>query len=195
MKELTKTQMGIIVQFSKAFNATLNNLTEAAVIYVKAIDKDHAMKAAFAKNFNGIIPAGAWAGLEAVGRKQMHPRIMLGVGRNTGFIKRLPFSDQESIIEGEKVELLATDGTTLKVDAREVSATQSKQLFGGNHIRSLSEQKTFLEDSKRVEENNRVEEAKVVRYRIEKGTVHFSADTVFTMAELIAITAEVSRNK
>ena len=192
---ITKTQESYLEQFSISFTQGLESIAKAASIYVKAIDESHSMKGKFIERFAGVIPAGAWANFEAVGRKTMHPRIMLGVGRNTSFIKRLPFSDQEDIVNGKKVELLTADGDSLPVDARDISAHQSRQLFAGNHIRTLSEQRAFIEDDNRIEKDNAVELAKIIRYRIENGNVHFAHNTVFTMNELITITAELASTK
>lgn len=91
------------------------------------------------------IPIRILEGLEMVGRGAMDSRLLISSGSNTGRIKRLPYSDQKRILDGEKLTLVVGDGDTIMVDPKDCSAEQAKQLFIGSHIRDVGEQRAYIE--------------------------------------------------
>jgi hypothetical protein len=177
MDAITTTRY--ISEFKSAFAAGIDSIVNASEIYVKAIDEDPAIKDRFRDEFADIIPSSAWSGFEAVGRKWMHPKLLMGGGgRYSSQIKRLPYSDQEQIFSGTRYGLLTADGDTLRVDVRSITPEQAEQLFDRSHIRSLAEQKAWLEARKSAPQ--KAEDVQVMPYSITDGKVYFRKGTSLT---------------
>ena len=172
----------IFTKFSAAFQKGLNGIQEAAEIYVAAIDKDPEIKKAFIKQFNHMITPPTWRSLELIGRKQVHPQLMLSGAANARYIKRLAYSDQEKILAGERYECLLPDGDRILVDLRTVDRKTADQIFCFDHIRTISDQKLWLEQ--RIPK--KVEAAKNPNYEIVHAgkTVRFLRPCVYTKKEL-----------
>lgn len=62
----------------------------------------------------------------------------------TNIVKRLPYSLQNRVFEGDKFELLISGGDVLRVSALDASTDQVTQLFGDGNLRTLREQKLIL---------------------------------------------------
>jgi len=179
-KEITRNY---IEEFKKALQSGLDNIVKAAEIYVEAIDSDYEAKDKFSSSFDGTIPAAAWAGFEAVGRKAMHPKLLFGGGNNRGYIKRLIYSDQEDVLSGKRVSLLIDGGDSIMVDPREITKEQAQQLFDRDHIRTLSEQKAYVE-SQRLPQSSIEHTAEQLQVKVVNHKLYIKADTVLTKREV-----------
>jgi len=187
MNEITTTNY--IKQFRNAFTSGINSIVSAAQVYVQAIDENPDIKDKFRDEFADVIPSSAWSGFEAVGRKWMHPKLLMGGGgRYSSMIKRLPYSDQEQIFDGKRYDLLTLDGDNLKVDVRSITPEQAEQLFDRSHIRSKSEQKAWLESRKKQPEKV---EAETMPYTINGGKVYFKRGTELTRPEMKRLLQEM----
>lgn len=172
-----------IEEFKQAFNVGIKSIERASKIYVKALDEDVDAYNKFRDAFDGEIPASAWTKFENVGRGFMHSKLLIGAGgRHSNKIAKLPMSEQKLMFDG-KVDLLLQDGDTIKVDAKTLRPSDAKQLFANNHIRTLSEQKTYLESIK-AEHSLKMEEYKTLPYEIKGNKVFFKHNTEFTKREL-----------
>jgi hypothetical protein len=138
-----------IAEFKMCFEDGVSNIVKACNAYVKAIDNNPDAQEEFRKAFP-IISEGAWASFEAVGRKIIHHRLLFGDNPAFNKLKRLPYSQQESAIENG-IEILVEGGDTLKVKPENLTAFQRKQAFTEDHVRSLPEQKAYLESLKIIE--------------------------------------------
>ena len=188
MDSITTTRY--IEQFKQAFTAGIESIVKASEIYVKAIDEDPAIKDRFRNEFSDIIPSSAWSGFEAVGRKWMHPKLLMGGGgRYSTQIKKLPYSDQDQIFTGKRYGLLTADGDTLMVDVRSITPEQAEQLFDRSHIGSLAEQKAWIEARKKMPQ--KAEEVQVMPYSITDGKVYFRKGTSLTRVELKRLLQEM----
>lgn len=177
------TAPSYISEFRSALESGIENIAKAAAVYVTAIDSDPDAKEMFLSGFADVIPSSAWAGFEAVGRKQMHPKLLFGAGNNRGYLKHLPFSDQEKIMDGHKYDLLISGGDSVRVDPREISKDQARQLFGRGHVRTLSEQRSYLE-SLNVPHVEIKQTAMPMPYTISGHKVYIKADTVMTKRDV-----------
>jgi len=169
-----------IEQFRDAFTSGIDSIVESAKIYVEAIEDDPNNKSKFVEAFEDVIPVSAWSGFEAVGRKWMHPKLLLGGGKYASKIKRLPYSDQERIFEGARFDMLTSDGQTLKVDVRNITKEQADQMFNNTHIRTLAEQKAWIESRKAEPE----EVVELIPYTISGSKVRFRRNVELTRNEL-----------
>jgi len=180
---MTTTQA--ISEFRKAFESGLNSIVTAANIYVASIDENPRNADQFKLAFADSIPASAWSGFEAVGRKWMHPKLIMGGMANSkksSVIKRLPYSLQERVFEHERFDLLCANGDTLQIDVTEATPEQAEQIFDGSTIRSLSAQKCLIEA--RREKAQIVPEPDTLPYTIRDGKVTFRRGVTMTRQEI-----------
>lgn len=187
MNSLTKRDY--ISEFRDAFSAGIENIVKASAIYVAAIDENPQNAAMFHDQFADIIPAGAWGGFEAVGRKWMHPKLLIGGGgKYAGKIKRLPYSTQEAVFSGKRFDLLTKTGDTLKVDIRECTPEQVDQLLDGAAVRQISAQRAWLE-ARAIEPSP--QDVENMPYVISGGKVTFRRGVQMTKRELNRIISEM----
>jgi len=189
MNELTKTK---IDEFRTAFAAGINGIVKAGEIYVEAIDVDPAIADTFRAEFADCIPASAWSQFEAVGRKWIHPKMIMGGMTDRAkavHVKRLPYSTQERIFNRERFDLLTGDGTILKIDMLEATRDQVAQLCDGSAIRSIPAQKAWLE-ARKVKEAQTVK-PEVMPYTIAGGKVLFRKGTELTRQEIKRLLQEM----
>ena len=187
MKELVT---GKIEEFRKALTAGIEGIVRAAEIYVAAIDEDPTVSDRFRDAFSDWIPSSAWTNFEAVGRKWMHPRLLMGGmadRRKHTLVKRLPYSLQERIFTGERFKLLTAKGETLNVDLMEATTTQVEQLCSEGAIRSLGEQRAWLEEQVATIDVP----AEPLPYTIANGKVSFRKGVVLTRTEVKRILQEM----
>jgi len=175
-----------IKRFREAFIGGIEGIVNASEIYVESIDEDPKNADIFKEKCGDWIPASAWSGFEAVGRKWMHPKLLMGGmadrKKNT-LVKRLPYSVQERVFSGDRFECLTQGGKTLKVDLLEATYEQAEQICDGGTIRSIAAQKAYIE-SKPAETIN----AEVLPYTItDKGEFMPRRNSKYTKAELMRI--------
>jgi len=188
MNELTKRDY--VQEFRKAFSAGIDSIVEASGIYVAALDENSQNAALFQEAFGDLIPASAWGSFEAVGRKWMHPKLLLNAGgKYSGKIKRLPYSTQEAIFEGMRFDLLTRTGDTLKVDVMECTPDQVEQLIDGSNLRNVSAQRAYLESQKTTPKSEDVEPMPYVIY---KGKVIFRRGTSMGRREIVRLLKELA---
>jgi hypothetical protein len=173
-----------IQDFRAAFSSGIDSIVKAAEIYVRAIDDNPRNADKFKEAFADSIPNSAWSGFEAVGRKWMHPRLLMGGIANTKkstIIKRLPYSMQDSVFKRERFDLLCANGDTLQVDVLEATPEQVEQIFDGTSVRSMSAQKAYIEARKAEPVKTATE---VLPYTISNGKVCFRRGVVLTRGEI-----------
>lgn len=179
-----------IESFKESFLGGWASMSVGCCTYVASIDKNPAMRKCFANELGDIIPRNAWAMIESVGRKTCHPKLLMGgfVGKSS-LIKRLPYSLQEQVINGERFELLTGTGEVLLVSVHDATDEQVKQLLGPGKIRTLPEQKAWLVEQKQTAAPDFNPEP--VSYRITGGKLLVRRDTEFSKRELTRILQEM----
>lgn len=180
-----------ISEFRNALQAGIQGIVKAAEIYVEALDDDPRNADKFREEFADWVPASAWAQFEAVGRKWMHPRLLMGGvadRRKSTHIKKLPYSMQERVFNGERFQLLTSGGDTLEVDLMEATPQQVEQLCNGSSIRTLSEQRAWLEAETLAESG---EDAEVLPYTVSNGKVVFRRGCILNRPELKRLLQEM----
>ena len=181
--------------FRAALQAGIDGIVKAAGIYVEAIDEDPKASDAFRDEMGDMVPHSAWAQFEAVGRKWMHPKLLMGgVGastKRTNAIKRLPYSQQERVFNHDRFPLLTSTGDTLSADILEVTDDQLAQLCDGSHIRTLSEQRAWIEARAAAAATAPFDIPEVMPYTIESGRLTIRRGATFTKAEVRRILMEM----
>jgi hypothetical protein len=180
-----------LADFREALQAGINGIVKASEIYVAALDEDPRNADRFREEFADYVPAGAWSQFEAVGRKWMHPRLLMGGvadRKKASIIKRLPYSMQERVFKRERFQLLTAGGDALSVDALEATAEQVEQLFDESAARSLGAQRAWLESRAVAKEQ---EPAEVMPYTVTDGKVSFRRGCVLNRTELKRLLQEM----
>ena len=187
MKAVAKKKIN---EFRSAFQAGIEGIVKASEIYVDAIDADPSAADEFRREFEDWIPSSAWAQFEAVGRKWMHPKLLMGGMANrkkASKIKHLPYSVQERVFARDRFPLLVSCGDTINVDMLEATEEQVDQLCNKTSIRNLSEQKAWME-AKQVLEDQKPE---IMPYTICGGKVSFRRSITLTRQELKRLLQEM----
>jgi hypothetical protein len=180
-----------ISEFRSAIMAGIEGIVKASEIYVAAIDENPACADEFRDEFADWIPSSAWSNFEAVGRKWMHPRLLMGGmadRKKQGVVKRLPYSMQERIFGGERFKLLTPKGDTLNVNLMEATYEQVVQICGGGSVRSLGEQRAWMEETK---SNPETIDAEPMPYVVKNGNVTFRRGVVLTRNEVRRLLQEM----
>jgi len=140
------TISGTVEQFGDLLHKGYEYLTKACQLYVKAIDEDQEAKAAFVDAYPDI-PATAWRRFEAVGRGSMHPMLLANLTVGARRLERCSYSEQAKYVKGP-VEILLANKDVLKVSLHNLTSDQVRQVFATDHIRSIPEQRAYLESMK-----------------------------------------------
>ena len=181
--------------FRAAMQQGIEGLTRAGEIWVAVLDEDPRNADKFKATFADLVPLSAWAQFEAIGRKWMHPRLIMGGvadRRKSALIKKLTYSAQERVFSRECFKLLTAAGDTLEVDLLEATTEQAEQICNGASTRSLLEQRAWVES--RVESRvvaRAQEQAELLPYTINDGKVSFRRGTTLTRAEMKRLLAEM----
>jgi hypothetical protein len=188
MKEMVKRDY--VAEFKAAYGSALDSVKKMAEIYVEALDEDLKNKDRFIKECS-FAPANLWIELEAVGRKWKHPKMVLGNINNSSLIKVLPYSDQERLISGERVEMLTPSGV-LMVNIADATPAQASQIIdkANRKIRDVAAQRLYIEANSKplVVDVESVE----MPYTISGGKVHFRKGVTLTRKEIAVIFREIS---
>lgn len=188
MSKLTTSRLK---EFRTHFMSGIEGIVKAGEIYVEAIDDDPKNADRFKKEFAEWIPSNAWSQFEAIGRKWIHPRLIMGGmadNKKATRIKRLPYSLQERVFNKERFSLLVSKGEHMEVDMLEATFNQVEQLCNGNSIRNLAEQKAWMEEQKVI---NREGKPELMPYTINGGKFIPRRYVEFTKTELKRILMEM----
>ena len=187
--EMTTTSA--VQEFKTVLIEGINGIVRASEIYVAAIDKDAEATDIFKQECSEFVPNTAWASFEAVGRKWMHPKLLMGGmtdRKKASFIKQLPYSTQEKIFNHQHFDLLVLNGETLNINVLEATREQVEQLCNGNTMRNLAEQKAWLESRASQKDT---EKPHLMPYTIMNGKVSFRKGTTLTRTEIKRLLQEM----
>lgn len=182
-KTLTTKKRDYVKEFIEAWSNGHKEMLKAAKIFVAAIDKDPANRGKIYEGTKGLVTPRAFQLLEAVGRKTLDERLLMGTGgQHTVRIKRLPFDLQKRVIDGDMFEFLTADGSKMKICLRDCEDWQAKQMFADDHIRTLPQQKAWAEAEKAKLKSTEIEHT--VPFEIRKKDVLFKENTSLTFEEV-----------
>jgi len=140
----TASLPAVVQEFRSLIIQGYECLVKACKVYVQAITKDPSMRETFFE-MNPEIPAAAWRRYEMVGRGALHPKLLTASTQAGRLLANCAYSEQEAYIE-KPVEVLLPGGDTLRVELRNLTPEQTKQVFARDHVRSLGEQRAYIED-------------------------------------------------
>jgi len=187
MERQTESAADYVTAFREALSGAVDGIRRAARIYVEAIDEEPER----AQEFRAAcpeIPEGTWATLDKIGRGQVDVRLLMRQGGpHRARIARLPGPMQTRLLDGEPVDLLLDAGEevdSLKVDVRNVTSEQAAQLFAGDHIRSVAEQKAWLAEREQRAKLAGGDPIETLPYVIQGNKVTFKRNLTMTLREL-----------
>lgn len=174
-----------VLAFRDAYNGARDGLLRAGEIYVRAIDEDPER----AKEFRAALPDFSeriWSQLELMGRHQVLPQLLLSTSiPYREQLKRLPFTQQKRIVEDrEPIELLVNEDDILKVDVNSLTPEQAKQVFRGDHMATLGEQKAWLVDREGKAKLTKGDPIDSMPYVIQGNKLLVKRNTQFTLRDL-----------
>jgi hypothetical protein len=126
---------------------------------------------------------------EQIGRQQLYPNLLLNDSPGVRRLRRLPYNLQKKYAN-EPVTLLISGGETLETDVRNLTPNQAAQVFSGNRLRTISEQRAYIEDKKSSEEA--VPASGNLPYRIVGKTVVVMQSCKFTPGDLARLLFQVA---
>lgn len=87
---------------------------------------------------------------ERIGRKQLHPKLMLSDGPGVRKLRRLSYHQQEKFLNEPLPMLINNEGSweSLSVDIHNLTKAQADQVFDGDCVRTLQQQRAWIEDHK-----------------------------------------------
>ena len=177
-----------IYQFIALFKEGVNAWIKAGEILVDLVENDP-------HSYDYIIQscpqlnAGILGRFEQMGRKTLHPQLLLTASPGFARLTRLPFSMQERYIE-EPIPLIVhtEEGTdVLLVKAKDMTKEQASQVFAPGRLRTEGEQKAWLMQQK---SNNARPVTSSKPWSI-KGSKIIINGLEFTRKELTAILAQM----
>lgn len=136
------------------------------------------------------LPLDVLAQLEKIGRNQLVPQLLLAEYPAARKLERLPMSEQERLMIEPVEVMIIKDGKpdTLHVAVRHLTGSQVRQVFAANHVRTLAEQRQWIESQKPEQQTVKVESPYIIT---RKGSVIFSQGCEMTAKELLRIAAQL----
>ena len=91
---------------------------------------------------------------EKIGRKLITPLLAFDSRPGPKRLLKCPLDTQEHMLS-EPIEVLLADGETLKTDVRNLTVSQANQVFDNGEIRTLPEQRAWMETQKTLKSYDR----------------------------------------
>ena len=154
----------IIKVISDGMTNISKSIDAMAAAYVEALKTEPNLCARIRES-NPEIPAPFLRALQRIGSGQLNSRLYL-LGAHRSKIARLSPIEQTRAMD-KPLELLTSNGEVLRVAVVNMDASQARQVFAPDHIRSPEEQRAWLE-SQRSKVALRAAAATPARYEVNK---------------------------
>lgn len=172
-----------IQEFAKCVSDGIESWVRAGEIVAEILGAD---PSAIDRICNAIpgLPKDVIYRFEAIGRKEIHPKLLLSGAPGIRRLAAMPYSLQCTHVS-EPISLLIINGEkhdTLMVETANLTSDQCRQVFANNHVRNLAEQRAWLESERKQQAIEH--EASLVPYSICKGKVTFRTGCTMTRREI-----------
>lgn len=138
-----------VAEFRQNFACGMQSIVAACEVYVSVLDMGVEAADWFRAEFEADVPDSMWRHFEAIGRKWVHPKLFFGNCKHRNKIKALPYSDQKRVLE-DKVPLLLDGGDSMLVALDRSDKWVIDRVLGEGEIRSLDQQRAFMERQKQT---------------------------------------------
>lgn len=186
MKQLEKHKES---DFIDAVTRGIDAFEEAGRILVELIDNDPGAKARILNSGKGITEDTLDI-FERIGRKQLYYRLCLNEAPGVRALRNCQFSEQIRYSDEPVEMLLYRSGKTesLKVSVWAMTPNQVKQVFGNKRIRTLGEQRAWIENERNKPQNVTIDRP----YTIKRGKIIFHAPCELTVQQMGLLLAEAA---
>ena len=187
--ELTKDR---IDQFLDLFHQGINAWIKAGEILVELTEDDpHAYDYIIQRC--PTLSAGVLGRFEEMGRKTLHPQLLLTSSPGFAKLQKLPFSLQERYVEEPIPIIVHSEGGTdvLLVKAKEMTKEQAAQVFTGNRVRTEGEQKAYIMQQR--SEHARPVGTNLSAWTVKNGRVIFNQGASLSAGELATIITQLTK--
>ena len=136
-----------VTEFIDAINSGMASLARAGEIAAEAIKENPKFIDDVCDACPDITPETVRR-FEAIGLKQLHPRLAISEAPGVQKLRKMPYKLQERY-SVEPIPLLINNSgkwDTIIVDVRNLTSDQAKQVFNCERIRSEAEQRAWIED-------------------------------------------------
>lgn len=193
MKNMNITaQKQRISEFASLCQQGIDAWVKAGEILVELVEEDPSV---FDKiiQFDPRLNHGILGRFEQMGRRVLHPQLLMSDSPGYDRLSMMPLSVQERLIKEPVPLVVETDNGTdiLLVSTRDMTTAQAKQVFAKDRVRTEGEQKAWLVDQ-------RAKKAKpcgdnVPCWSIKGGRAVFNAGAALTAGELATILTQLTR--
>jgi hypothetical protein len=190
---LTKNQKTQKIQeFASLCQQGIDAWVKAGEILVELVEDDPHV-------FDKIIEAdprmnaGILGRFEQMGRKVLHPQLVLSDAPGYEKLAEMPYSVQERFLS-EPVSLVVETGNgtdILLVAARNLTQHQTRQVFGKGRIRTEGEQRAWLMDQR--SRKAKPAGSNIPAWTIRGGRVYFSEGATLSAGELATIITQLTK--
>jgi len=130
---------------------------KAGLLLVEQIDKNSSFRDKMAEKYPDI-SLSLLRRLEQIGRRELHPRLLLMDSAGARKLRSMPYDIQARYVD-EPIKMLSLcgDGTTdhLAVSVRNMGGAAAKQVFAEDHIRTLPEQRAYIESARALQPSSK----------------------------------------
>jgi len=146
----TKIMSKKISRFSELAAAGMQAWVDAGELLVEMVEEDDRTYASIVE----AVPDMSYALLsrfEQIGRKQLHPRILMACSSGGRRLATLPYSEQVKYLDGPIDVVIEAAGeiSTLQIMAKDLNTFQIKQVFDSGTIRGVDAQRAWLRSRER----------------------------------------------
>jgi hypothetical protein len=141
-----------------------------------------------------LITAAVLGEFERVGRKQVLPKLLAARFPAAACVKRLPLSEQQRLMD-EGVEVVVIHGKSvdyMKINVRDLTTKQAKQVFRDTEVRSNGAQRAWLEEQSSQKESKTIRTGQHLSWAIKHGKVIFREACELTRQELAVILTQLA---
>lgn len=190
--KITKQQNQRIQEFAALCQQGVDAWIKAGEILVELVEDDPQV-------FDKIIEmdprmnAGILGRFEQMGRKVLHPQLLMSDAPGFEKLAQMPYSVQERFLNEPIPLVVETDHGTdiLMVSARNITTTQARQVFGKGRIRTEGEQKAWLMDQR--SKKAKPAGTNIPAWTIRSGRVFFNEGATLSAGELATIITQLTK--
>lgn len=192
MKNTLTSQNKQIEKFIELFQTGVNAWIQAGELLVSMVEEDpHVYDWIIQKC--PTLNAGILGRFEQMGRKTLHPQLLLTASPGFDKLRRLPFSMQERYIKEPIPLIVHTDGGTdvLLVEAKNMTKEQANQVFAPGRIRTEGEQKAWLMQQRSMAA--KPAGTNLPAWTVKGGKVVFNQGATLSAGELATIITQLTK--
>lgn len=181
-----------ITEFVALFQAGVDAWIKAGEILVEMVEADPHVYDYIIRECPSL-NAGVLGRFEQMGRKNLHPQLLLTASPGFDKLRKLPMSMQERYLKEPVPIIVHTENGTdvLLVDAKNMTKDQASQVFAPGRIRTEGEQKAWLMDQR--SKSAKPAGTNAPAWAIKGGRAVFREGATLSAGELATIITQLTR--